>query len=193
MSDPMPYERELGIHDPFVIPDELELEHELKRPKWWYAQQLRLEYTADDSDLLVDDDADGELTKEVLDVFDDWDRRDAIQRDMDEDPEEAPICACCGTKIGDMWMVTQPKVFVICGEGACERWAWAQGLTIYTTATAWNAGATSPARPPSPSIRRRPDRRTCAHCHGPLPRLRKDRFRDSGREFCTLTCMQSMV
>lgn len=33
---------ELEIHDPFVLPDELELEHELKRPKWWYAQQLRL-------------------------------------------------------------------------------------------------------------------------------------------------------
>lgn len=34
--------RELELHDPFVIPDELELEHEIKRPKWWYAQQLRL-------------------------------------------------------------------------------------------------------------------------------------------------------
>jgi hypothetical protein len=38
----VPFERELEIHDPFIIPDELELEHELKRPKWWYAQQLRL-------------------------------------------------------------------------------------------------------------------------------------------------------
>lgn len=34
--------RELQIHDPFVLPDELELEHEIKRPRWWYAQQLRL-------------------------------------------------------------------------------------------------------------------------------------------------------
>lgn len=33
---------ELQLHDPFVLPDELELEHEIKRPKWWYAQQLRL-------------------------------------------------------------------------------------------------------------------------------------------------------
>lgn len=35
-------ERELQLHDPFVLPDELELEHEIERPKWWYAQQLRL-------------------------------------------------------------------------------------------------------------------------------------------------------
>jgi hypothetical protein len=34
--------RELELHDPFVLPDELELEHEINRPKWWYAQQLRL-------------------------------------------------------------------------------------------------------------------------------------------------------
>lgn len=34
--------RELQIHDPFQLPDELELEHEIKRPRWWYAQQLRL-------------------------------------------------------------------------------------------------------------------------------------------------------
>lgn len=34
--------RELKIHDPFVLPDDLELEHEIERPKWWYAQQLRL-------------------------------------------------------------------------------------------------------------------------------------------------------
>lgn len=34
--------RELQIHDPFVLPDELELEHEIERPRWWYAQQLRM-------------------------------------------------------------------------------------------------------------------------------------------------------
>lgn len=34
--------RELEIHDPFILPDELELEHEINRPRWWYAQQLRL-------------------------------------------------------------------------------------------------------------------------------------------------------
>lgn len=33
---------ELKIHDPFVLPSEVELEHEIERPKWWYAQQLRL-------------------------------------------------------------------------------------------------------------------------------------------------------
>lgn len=35
-------DRELQIHDPFVLPDELELEHEIERPRWWYAQQLRM-------------------------------------------------------------------------------------------------------------------------------------------------------
>jgi len=34
--------RELELHDPFVLPSELELEAEIERPKWWYAQQLRL-------------------------------------------------------------------------------------------------------------------------------------------------------
>lgn len=34
--------RELQIHDPFVLPDELELDHEIERPRWWYAQQLRM-------------------------------------------------------------------------------------------------------------------------------------------------------
>lgn len=33
---------ELQLHDPYIIPDALELEHELKRPKWWYAHQLRM-------------------------------------------------------------------------------------------------------------------------------------------------------
>lgn len=43
MTEPEPeFGRELAIHDPFVLPDELELEHEIRRPKWWYAQQLRL-------------------------------------------------------------------------------------------------------------------------------------------------------
>lgn len=32
---------ELEVHDPFVLPDELELEHEIRRPKWYYAAQLR--------------------------------------------------------------------------------------------------------------------------------------------------------
>lgn len=35
-------ERELELHDPFLLPDELELAHEINRPRWWYAQQLRL-------------------------------------------------------------------------------------------------------------------------------------------------------
>lgn len=42
MSEDYDPSRELQIHDPFVLPDELELEHEINRPRWWYAQQLRL-------------------------------------------------------------------------------------------------------------------------------------------------------
>lgn len=38
MDEPM----ELSRHDPFVLPDEHELEHEIIRPRWWYAQQLRM-------------------------------------------------------------------------------------------------------------------------------------------------------
>lgn len=33
---------ELTLHDPFVLPDEFELEHEVQRPRWWYAQQLKM-------------------------------------------------------------------------------------------------------------------------------------------------------
>jgi hypothetical protein len=32
----------LRPHDPYLLPDEHELEHEIIRPRWWYAQQLRL-------------------------------------------------------------------------------------------------------------------------------------------------------
>lgn len=38
MSEPS----ELDRHDPFVLPDEHELEHEVIRPRWWYASQLRV-------------------------------------------------------------------------------------------------------------------------------------------------------
>lgn len=33
---------ELTLHDPFKIPDPYELENEVYRPRWWYAQQLRV-------------------------------------------------------------------------------------------------------------------------------------------------------
>lgn len=33
---------ELTIHDPFQLPDPYELEREVNRPRWWYAQQLRM-------------------------------------------------------------------------------------------------------------------------------------------------------
>lgn len=33
---------ELELHDPFEIPDPFELEHQVRRPKWWYAQQMRI-------------------------------------------------------------------------------------------------------------------------------------------------------
>lgn len=37
-----PHMSELDLHDPFVLPDAFELEKELIRPRWWYAQQLRM-------------------------------------------------------------------------------------------------------------------------------------------------------
>lgn len=33
---------ELAIHDPFQIPHPDELENEVYRPRWWYAQQMRI-------------------------------------------------------------------------------------------------------------------------------------------------------
>lgn len=33
---------QLVPHDPFEIPDPYELEHEVRRPRWWYAQQMRV-------------------------------------------------------------------------------------------------------------------------------------------------------
>jgi hypothetical protein len=33
---------EMQVRDPFLIPDPYELEHEVERPRWWYAQQLRI-------------------------------------------------------------------------------------------------------------------------------------------------------
>jgi hypothetical protein len=38
-----PFEaNELRLHDPFILPDKLELEHEIEKPRYWYAHQLRL-------------------------------------------------------------------------------------------------------------------------------------------------------
>jgi hypothetical protein len=42
MSEDWDEAGELQLHDPFRLPDTLELEHEINRPKWWYAHQLRL-------------------------------------------------------------------------------------------------------------------------------------------------------
>lgn len=33
---------ELTIHNPFQLPDPYELDNEIQRPRWWYAQQLRM-------------------------------------------------------------------------------------------------------------------------------------------------------
>lgn len=42
MSELDGFDRELKLHDPFILPDRMELEHEIERPKYWYAHQLRL-------------------------------------------------------------------------------------------------------------------------------------------------------
>ena len=41
-SDVLGHSIELSRHDPFVLPDSHELEHEIHRPRWWYAQQLKI-------------------------------------------------------------------------------------------------------------------------------------------------------
>jgi len=38
----VPEQMVLERHDPFLIPDEEELTHEYKKPRWWYAQQLHI-------------------------------------------------------------------------------------------------------------------------------------------------------
>jgi len=30
------------MHDPFQLPEPFELEHEVRRPRWWYAHQMRI-------------------------------------------------------------------------------------------------------------------------------------------------------
>jgi hypothetical protein len=85
-----------------------------------------------------------------------------------------PICACCRELLGDVWRVTVPRVFLICGAGGCEQWAWAQGLSY----------ADDEIPPPRRHV-------VCAHCREQLPRRKRDRFTEGGRQFCTLTCMES--
>lgn len=104
--------------------------------------------------------------------------------------EDIP-CAHCGSSTRDAWVITQPKVYVLCGAPGCEQWAWSQNLTIRTTSALWTSGTrAAPSRPTEPAIRRQRDPRVCASCHGPLPRLRKDRFRDGQKQYCTLTCLE---
>lgn len=60
-----------------------------------------------------------------------------------------PICAHCGQPVGDVWTVTKPSAYVICGEGACERWVHAQGEWSWTDSGRWRP----PWTPPAPTTR----------------------------------------
>jgi hypothetical protein len=87
-----------------------------------------------------------------------------------------PRCAHCTdpiTLVGQV-VTNHAKTYIICGNGGCEQWAWAQGLSP----AGWAA---------RPSVSRR--HKTCAHCHGELPRRTTDRWGDAGG-YCTLTCQQ---
>lgn len=92
-----------------------------------------------------------------------------------------PICACCREAITGLWVVTQPKVYVLCAKGTCEGWARSQGLTLYARGTTTRVAG--PRRPPA-RTRTRP---TCDHCGEPR-RAIGDCFVVRGRVYCTLTC-----
>lgn len=62
-----------------------------------------------------------------------------------------PHCPACGQAIGEVWVVTKPTVYVICGGGTCERWAAAQGLWAWTDSGRWR-----PAGTWAPTVRRTP-------------------------------------
>lgn len=51
--------------------------------------------------------------------------------------------------MGDVWVVTKPTVYVICGSSTCERWAAAQGLWVWTDSARWRRA------PGAPRLRRR--------------------------------------
>lgn len=95
------------------------------------------------------------------------------------EPVTAPAarCAHCTDPVGAVWQVmTGRRTVVICGAGGCEQWAWAQGLSPFGE------------RPGAARSRRA---KVCAGCGGELPRRTRDRFREGGREMCSLTCVQS--
>lgn len=111
---------------------------------------------------------------------------------MPVDNELPPICACCLEVVGDVWAVTNPAVYLICGKSNCERWASAQGLWFWTTSAQWRRSVpavTTTGRPRRPAGARRPAP-TCDQCHKTLPTARRNQFLDGPRRYCTLTCME---
>jgi hypothetical protein len=97
----------------------------------------------------------------------------------------APICAHCHEELTGLWTATWGTGHLICGDRACQFWAQAKGLSIAFTGNA--AIPTQPVyvRPAQPRTRQP---RVCATCKGQLPRLRKDRFVEGSKQYCSLTC-----
>jgi hypothetical protein len=95
------------------------------------------------------------------------------------EPAKPNPCSRCGAPLVDVWVCTNVGR-LLCGEPGCERWARAQGETIFTTSALWNRGAA-----PLPPKRRQTPR--CATCGAVLP-AKKDRF-GRQKQFCSLTCL----
>lgn len=99
-----------------------------------------------------------------------------------------PICSMCKDPIDGVWAVTWGTGHLICGKAACQDAVHRMGLTI---ATVGSGLSEEHAAVTTPKVRREGRQpRVCATCKGQLPRLRKDRFRDGQKQYCSLTCLQ---
>jgi formylmethanofuran dehydrogenase subunit E len=104
-----------------------------------------------------------------------------IQETEVEQPRKPNPCSRCGAPLVGAWVCTN-RGRLLCGNEGCQRWARAQGETIFTTSEKWNRGAA-----PLPPKRRQTPR--CASCGDLLP-ARKARF-GRQKQFCSLTCLQA--
>lgn len=101
-----------------------------------------------------------------------------------------PICARCQRKITGLWIVTQPAVWVLCGEAGCQAWARAQGLRVYATGDVAARRTTQVYRPRPRAPRRPRATAQCATCRKEIP-VRRHAFRAGSTLYCTLTCLQA--
>ncbi len=76
------------------------------------------------------------------------------------DVDLPPICAACRAKIGASWRITtRPKVYVLCGDEDCARWARIRGLELGPVAVPVEAPAEQPTLFLCTRSARRPTRR----------------------------------